>query len=678
MKDEADPSKEVSEEKGLQLRTKARKRSPVLLHTVAIEQAASQTLPTTRTLQSDLHADDTSSCSSHPSGVLGWIHWGRSHPLRLYLLLIAAVTLFLPLLLVQSVWATTELGRPEALTCDSSLWAGGLACGLDGIDCTPFISDVWSPMRCPPYCGALVRKQSDNKLVGSAPHFRATSPLCLAALERGLYKDGFGGCFAVRPNGMPSEGYYTGSCSAIPGIAKEICSTAFESWFPRSFAVEAIASRHCGSIQWALFPLMMFFLWLLVFLHPQRLTLYMSLVVAGYFYVSFIAGLWDITHNYALEWTKACYNLWITIALGYLMHLTAPQGLPSCGPTDSCLLVYVLYVVPTVLALHLDFVPIMGLPEFNLDANIFSGTASAIFAIIVLVIVFGFVCYFLYHLHKEKLLRRYLLLYAAIILVIVVIYALASPVFTPHIHHNQFAFLLFPLTCFSTPMGYFCQGLMLGLFVNGMGRYDWSTPFVYGPGFYPPFAYDKPAYFNVTNQTDTSLTVEFQTPFPDIQRNATSPNPVYQDPPWLLGDNQALGYYLLLNEVVIVQTLWNETVSTQQASNLTYTVTGLSPNTTYFFKLAFFYYQSWVGSFSDEIDGTTLASNTPDPISQPNNNQSQPDLDSNPTSQFEPNQAQDLMILTNYSKQIFQSKRSQATASDSGSPRPFRTSQEEF
>ncbi|KNC73995.1 hypothetical protein SARC_13447, partial [Sphaeroforma arctica JP610] len=103
--------------------------------------------------------------------------------------------------------ADTELGPPQSLSCDSYEWGSARSCGVAGVNCEPFLSDTFTPYRCPPWCGG---KTGAWYVVGNNPFYRADSRICLAAVHSGVISNARGGCVRYRQTGPSAT--YNSSC----------------------------------------------------------------------------------------------------------------------------------------------------------------------------------------------------------------------------------------------------------------------------------------------------------------------------------------------------------------------------------------------------------------------------------------------------------------------------------
>lgn len=116
-----------------------------------------------------------------------------------------------------------------------------------------------------------------------------------------------------------------------------------------------------------------------------------------------------------------------------------------------------------------DWIPISRLTSHDLEQQPGAKLALAIIVLVLVVIIVGQVYFF----WLEGRLLRYLGLYGLFILGIIV--CLTIPGVNLRIHHYILAILLLPGTSLQTRPSLLYQGILLGLFVNGIARWDFDS-----------------------------------------------------------------------------------------------------------------------------------------------------------------------------------------------------------
>lgn len=116
----------------------------------------------------------------------------------------------------------------------------------------------------------------------------------------------------------------------------------------------------------------------------------------------------------------------------------------------------------------LSFIPIQRLNAHDLEQQPGAKAALAIIIIVLLVVVVGQVWLFRNEGRFLRMLRLYALFIAAIVI------ALLLPGLNLRIHHYILALLLLPGTSMQTRPSLLYQGLLIGLFINGIARWGFD------------------------------------------------------------------------------------------------------------------------------------------------------------------------------------------------------------
>lgn len=92
---------------------------------------------------------ETEATEDQKEGSRTWLQACRYHPFRFRLFALVTIATILPLMWMSTLSASTELGIPDAMQCQETLWEN---CGLQGVGCQPYNTSAWSAVRCGPYC----------------------------------------------------------------------------------------------------------------------------------------------------------------------------------------------------------------------------------------------------------------------------------------------------------------------------------------------------------------------------------------------------------------------------------------------------------------------------------------------------------------------------------------------
>lgn len=392
-----------------------------------------------------------------------------------------AVT-FLVWVAIFALSLTTQLPIKDAegiqvinLDCTDTLWRRNNDCGIDGVNCHPFNNRTFA-FRCPAKCAAVrvlnprhVGPVDVNyrPLVIGSEIYRGDSFICGSAIHAGVLADSRGGCGRINLVGTHS-GFASTRQNGIESIA-------FDSYFPLSFSVNSDDGFSCRSDprSWLLLvslvasfvlaifatsPLVFFPIFVLIFAHvsfvsdppnasyrnvtvlPDHISMFAKRMLPAFFVAIFVyrsiikQTLTGITAHLekALFWLG---GFWI----GALSNYT------------------------------FDWIPISRLTAHDLEQQPGAKLALAIIILILVIVIAGQA----YSFWLEGRLLRYLSLYG--IFIATILFCLAIPGVNLRIHHYILALLLLPGTSLQTRRSLFYQGILLGLFVNGIARWDFDS-----------------------------------------------------------------------------------------------------------------------------------------------------------------------------------------------------------
>lgn len=384
----------------------------------------------------------------------------------------------------------------QVLRCIDTFWVRDNLCGVDGLDCGPFEGGAFA-FRCPANCAGV--QVLNPRWVGSemvlyrslvvgggeggdgngtadlggltSGFYRGDSFICAAAIHAGLVSDHAGGCGVVAR---------TGRRTAFPPSTRAgIASVGFDSYFPLSFAFLSsdAAAVECGAV------------------HDPRQTLLavdiiftsvLALATASpalFFFLTFV----DVFFHVALVSEPPPVNAGPATLLPALFEVCVGRLLPALfiavamykfavrktlGGFRAQIEKMVLWLgacwVGALTNYTLDFIPLQRLTGHDLEQQ--PGAKVALSFLVV--IIFVLACLQAYFFWLEARLRRYLALYGLFILAILV--SLALPGLNLRIHHYILALLLLPGTSLQTRPSLLLQGVLVGLFINGVARWGFA------------------------------------------------------------------------------------------------------------------------------------------------------------------------------------------------------------
>ncbi|KAJ1329773.1 LCCL domain-containing protein [Microdochium nivale] len=370
-------------------------------------------------------------------------------------------------------------GQPQDISCGTIYWTRNNDCGLDGMSCRPFESSGF-PFRCPANCASyrtLNPRAVGGQEVVYAPLviggpsasnatavYRGDSFICGAAIHAGIISNAQGGCGVVSKIGAGS--------GFAASVANGISSIGFDSYFPMTYVFTA---AECNSYdpRWALLAVSVTFTTILGLFTTSS---------AAFFFATFIIAFWQV--GLASDAPSAGNTLSLfTDILGKFVpvmfcawvfydKMCVRRTLDGLTAQIEKVVLWLGGLwVGALTNYTFDFIPLQRLTGHDLEQQ---PGAKAALAIIVIVI-FCAMCSQIWFFRQEGRLVQYLKLYALFILTIVV--CLLLPDLNLRIHHYILALLLLPGTSMQTRPSLLYQGILLGLFINGVARWGFD-PFL--------------------------------------------------------------------------------------------------------------------------------------------------------------------------------------------------------
>jgi hypothetical protein len=391
-------------------------------------------------------------------------------------------------------------GAPVRLACISRLWhvkfnatlrailthtrPDATSCGLDGRGCLPF-DDQSFAFSCPSDCSSarvlnpyaignesviyqsLVIGGTPDNTEGGQDIYRGDSFICGAAIHAGAIDDGKGGCAVLS---------LVGGKSSYGAIGRNgIQSVGFDSDFPLSFVFDQSptvlgSAAKCGDPRWNALGLTIV------------MTVFFSLVTQSpghFFFPVFIMTFFQIAMasdpppyiDYAsLASTAIGSFLPAMFVMTFFFYTTIRKTLSdlTANIEKTVLWVGALWV-GALNNLTFDHIPISSLTSHTLKQQPGAIVALIIIIIVLLVAILGQAWLF----RKEGRLCRYLGLYLLLGLSLLVM--LKLPQMQLRIHHYFLALLLLPGTAIQTRLSLLYQGLLVGLFINGVARWGFAS-----------------------------------------------------------------------------------------------------------------------------------------------------------------------------------------------------------
>jgi len=369
-------------------------------------------------------------------------------------------------------------GRPSSIGCGYSNWAPGNSCGVNGNDCRPFNGTGFA-FRCPSNCknhhvlnpravGSFEAIYQPLVIGGPSddderPIYRSDSFVCGAAIHAGIIDNNNGGCGVVALIGAHRK-YQSSKRNGIESIG-------FDSDFPSSFAFYPTVNCEATDARWQLLYISVIFSAVFSLFTTSGPIFFFTIFVVTFVHVG-LASDPPLTNSTVAALVsnllgKFLPSMFIAIVMYRYMGVRRTlTGLTA--QIEKTVLWLGACWVGALTNYTLDFIPIQRLNKHDLDQQPGARAALA-FIIIVLASIFA---QQIWYFRQEGRLIRYLGIYG--ILIASILISLAIPALNLRIHHYILALLLLPGTSMQTRPVLLYQGLLIGLFVNGIARWGFD------------------------------------------------------------------------------------------------------------------------------------------------------------------------------------------------------------
>ncbi|KAK4192942.1 hypothetical protein QBC35DRAFT_160061 [Podospora australis] len=378
----------------------------------------------------------------------------------------------------QSATELAGWGKPVNIGCGAAYWVSGNGCGIDGLDCRPF-DDGGFAFRCPGNCASYhvlnphaVGDQEINYrsfVIGGPPAgrdepavYRGDSFICGSAIHAGVISDSTGGCGVVKLVGQQTNFNSTNR--------NGIKSIGFDSYFPLSITFEQDIKCDSKDPRWSLLAIsvVMSTVFSLFVTSP---ALFFFTMFTGLFWTTGMAmdtpNYSDVASLFSREiglYLPAMFVAWVMYdKMGVRRTL---KGLTA--QVEKTVLWLGGAWVGALTNYTFDFIPIQRLNAHDLQQQPGARAALAIIVIILAVIAIMQIWFF----RQEGRLVSHLKLYGLFAAGIII--CLCLPRLNLRIHHYILALLLLPGTSMQTRPSLLFQGLLLGLFINGIARWGFD------------------------------------------------------------------------------------------------------------------------------------------------------------------------------------------------------------
>jgi len=291
--------------------------------------------------------------------------------------------------------------------------------------------------------------------------YRADSFICASAIHAGFINDREGGCGVVSLVGE-ARNYPSSSAHGIN-------STAFPSSFPRSFSFLPGTQARCKDLRWPLLGVSVTFTALLALFTTSVPVFFFTIYTSLFFHVALAsdppnrADYHDLVSLATGKFLPSTFVMWVIYrycARRTLTNLTA-QAEKTVLWLGACW-------VGALNNYTFDRIPIQRLTPHDLHQP------GAIPALIIIVLAIFFIALGqAWAIRVEGKMPQYLALYGLMVFTLLML--LAVPGMNVRIHHYILALLLVPGTAMQNRPSLLYQGLLIGLFINGIARWGYDS-----------------------------------------------------------------------------------------------------------------------------------------------------------------------------------------------------------
>ena len=371
-------------------------------------------------------------------------------------------------------------GAPTNLGCTDSFWEKNNGCGLNGDNCRPF-ENFTQAFRCPANClgtqilnpyaigdqvvnyrAVVIGGPNDTARSVETAVYRGDSFICSAAIHAGFITNKEGGCGAIT---------LTGNQSNYQSVKQHgISSLGFDSSFPLSFQFLENTLTKCKDLRWPLLAITIVFTTILSIFTTSPAVFFFSEFGGLFFHVALVSDPPTESNYYALvsdAFGRFLPAAFVAFAIYLFSVRRTLQGLRA--QIEKTVLWLGGCYVGCLNNYTFDKIPIQRLTPHDLKQQPGAITALVIIIAVLLVIAVGQA----WALRVEGLLPRYLALYIGMGVCLCLF--LAIPDMNLRIHHYILALLLLPGTAMQTRPSLLYQGLLVGLFINGIARWGFDS-----------------------------------------------------------------------------------------------------------------------------------------------------------------------------------------------------------
>lgn len=291
--------------------------------------------------------------------------------------------------------------------------------------------------------------------------YRGDSFICPAAIHAGIVSNAGGGCGAVSLIGQRSN---------YPSVTRNgISSIGFDSSFPSSFTFTQ-GGVPCRDLRWQLLAVSVVYTALLSLFTRSPSVFFYSIVIGCFLQAALATDTPEYADVYTLVSTAMGKLLPVLFVVQVMYQLYIRRTLSSlAAPVERTVLWLGPCWVATLADYTFELIPLQRLTSHDIKQQ-----PGAIASLVVIVLVIFFI--FLgqaWAFRRERRLLRYLGLYVCLGVTIGLLAAIPNE--DLRIHHYILGLLLIPGTSIQTRPSLVYQGILVGLFVNGIAKWGFDA-----------------------------------------------------------------------------------------------------------------------------------------------------------------------------------------------------------
>lgn len=292
--------------------------------------------------------------------------------------------------------------------------------------------------------------------------YRADSFICSAAIHAGIISNSQGGCGVVS---------LIGQQSSYPSVTRNaISSVGFDSSFPSSFTFEQGSGVACKDLKWQLLAVSVVYTTVLSLFTKSPSVFFYSVLIGCYLQSALATSTPSFSDIYTL----------VSTALGDLLPALFIAQVMFTLYIRRTLLGLTAQVEKTVLWLGpcwvaaladytFELIPLSRLTDHDLNQEPGAVASLVVIVIVIFVVFIGQAWAF----RREGRLLRYLGLYVCLGVCVGLLAAIPNEEL--RIHHYILGLLLIPGTSLQTRPSLVYQGILVGLFINGVAKWGFDS-----------------------------------------------------------------------------------------------------------------------------------------------------------------------------------------------------------